>query len=78
MRTERTEDPTIAAIVAEMHAQGLSRLELARRLGWGRMQLQRRLAGDAQLTVAELQEIADTLGVDVMQLFRAEPAGGAA
>lgn len=46
-----------------MAEQGISKLELARRLGWGRMRLTRRLFGDAPLTVSELEQIAAVLGV---------------
>lgn len=63
MNSSRTEHPTIDAIKAEMAEQGISKLELARRLGWGRMRLTRRLFGDAPLTVSELEQIAAVLGV---------------
>lgn len=74
MSTPRTQHPTIAAIVTEMQRQEISQTELARRLGWGRMQVHRRLHGDADLTVPELQEVAAALDVPVSRLLPAEVA----
>jgi transcriptional regulator with XRE-family HTH domain len=42
---------------------GISERELARRLGWTQARLQRRMVGDVELTITELTEIAETLGV---------------
>jgi transcriptional regulator with XRE-family HTH domain len=72
VNSSRTEHPTIDAIKAEMIAQGISKLELARRLGWGRMRVTRRLFGDAPLTVIELEEIAAALRVPVTALLQGE------
>lgn len=68
MKETRTH-PSAQAIKDHLDAEGISMSELARRLGWGRMQVQRRLSGDASLTVAELEEIAKTLGVPVTDLL---------
>ncbi len=62
--------PAVKAIQELIDERAISKSELARRLGWGRMQVTRRLSGDAELTVAELESIAAVLGVPVTKLLR--------
>lgn len=61
--------PAVKAIQDLLDEREISKSELARRLGWGRMQVQRRLSGDADLTVAELEAIAVVLDVPPAQLL---------
>lgn len=60
-----------AAIAAILEQRGMSKLELARRLGWGRMRVTRRLAGQTPLTIDELVEIARVLDVPAVHLLSA-------
>lgn len=60
---ENRTHPAVKAIKSLLDERGINNSELARRLGWGRMQVQRRLSGDAHLTVAELEQIAAVLDV---------------
>lgn len=71
--------PAVEAINALLTEQGVSRTELARRLGWERMTVVRRLAPGpyiTDLTVPELEAIAAALDVPVTQLLPAAPAQG--
>lgn len=71
-------DHVLAAIDAVLKEQNISRRELARRIGWGRMRMQHLLSGNTRLTVADLEAIAAALGVPVTALLpTAEPTGGA-
>lgn len=76
MNENRTH-PAVQAIQALMSEQGINQSELARRLGWGRMQVQRRLSGDAALTVTDLEEFAAVLGVPPARLLPADSAPAA-
>lgn len=73
--------PAVQAINAILDEQGVTKTELARRLGWERMTLVRRLAPgkySTDLSVPELEAIAAALGVPVTALLpTAEPTGGA-
>jgi len=66
--TTRTH-PAIKAIQELLDERKISQSELARQLGWGRMQVQRRLSGTADLTVADLEAIAAVLEVPAPQLL---------
>ncbi len=68
MTTTRTH-PAVKAIQGLLDEREISQSELARRLGWGRMQVQRRLSGAADLTVADLEAIAAVLEVPATQLL---------
>ena len=61
--------PAVKAIQDLLDERDISQSELARRLGWGRMRVQRRLSSDAQLTVPELEAIAAVLDVPATQLL---------
>lgn len=74
MHGNRTRHPAVQAIQSLLDEREISKSELARQLGWGRMQVVRRLSGDAELSVAELQEIARALEVPVSQLLPDEVA----
>ena len=63
MNAARTIHPAVRAIADLLQERGISKSELARQLGWSRMQVQRRLLGESQLTVAELEWIAHILDV---------------
>lgn len=73
MSTSRTH-PVVLKLQRIVADQGISKSELARRLGWGRMQLHRRLAGQAPLTVVELEQIAVELGVPLSALIPTDSA----
>jgi hypothetical protein len=71
MELSRTH-PAVEAINAILDEQGIGRTELARRLGWERMQVVRRLTPGkyhSELTISELERIAAVLGVPVSQLL---------
>lgn len=65
--------PTVEAINAILDERGISRTELARRLGWERMQVVRRLVPGSKyatdLTVPELEAIAAALDVPLADLL---------
>lgn len=68
MNAARTH-PAVKAIQDILDERRINQSELARRLGWGRMQVHRRLTGSAPLTVAELEAIAAVLEVPAAQLL---------
>lgn len=51
------------------HIRGLSVADLARTTQIPRVTLDRRLAGDGRLTVAEMARLADALGVEITDLL---------
>ena len=63
MNADRTIHPAVQAIQDLLDERGINKSELARQLGWGRMQVHRRLSGEADLTVAEIEWIAHVLDV---------------
>lgn len=63
-----------AEIRGEMARQKMRPGELARRLGWSRPTLARRLADKASFTLAEVDRIADLLGIPVDRLIHPELA----
>lgn len=65
---------TAREIRAEMGRQGISGAALAARLGCTQKSLSRRLTGDVPVDIAQLERIAEVLGVPMSQLL---PAGTA-
>lgn len=63
-------------IRAEMGRQGISQGQLADQLGCTQRSLSRRLTGDVPVDVAELEQLADALGVPLSQ-FLPTPARAA-
>jgi len=57
------------AIRREMSARGVSQRGLARALGWNPIFTHRRISGAVELTVPEVEQIADALGVPLSQLI---------
>lgn len=57
------------AVRAEVARQRRSRLDLARAIGVSRATVDRRLAGEQDFTVTELQDAADFLGVKAADLL---------
>lgn len=57
------------AVRAEIARQRRSRLDLANAIGVSRATIDRRLAGDQDFTVTELQDAADFLGVKAADLL---------
>jgi len=72
VNAERTTHPAVRAIRDLLDERGINKTEFARQLGWGRMQVHRRLAGEADLTIAEVEHIADVLDVPVTYFLSAE------
>ena len=70
--TEHSTDPVLAAVAEALEAQGISRRELSRRTGWGRMRTQYLLNGTTRMGVSDLQAIARALGVPVNDLIPAD------
>lgn len=66
--------PAVQAIQSILDERGITQTDLALRLGWGRMQVQRRLTGNADLTVAELEQIAAVLEVPASRFLTGEVA----
>lgn len=62
MNESRTH-PAIKILQDLLDERGINKSEFARQLGWGRMQVHRRLNGEADLSVPELEQIAAHLGV---------------
>ena len=60
-------DLVASAIKTEMAWQGLTQLDLANRLGWRPEYVQRRLASKVPLTLADVEEISEALGVSFLQ-----------
>ena len=69
MQQTRTLHPVAVAVREKLKAQRITKSELARRLGWGRMQVQRRLDSDPDFTVPELEQVAEVLGVPLSALL---------
>ena len=66
---------TVAADVrAELARANVSRPEAARRLGMSREALYRRLRGEVSFTVAELEVLAELVGVPVTSFMRQQAA----
>jgi|SRR5580700_4891739 transcriptional regulator with XRE-family HTH domain len=61
-------DVLIGEIKAEMARQDVTQTELARRLGTSQSSVNRRLRGNAQITAADIEHIADALGTTVHSL----------
>lgn len=61
-------DVAIAEIKAEMARQNMSQARLGERLGWGQWSVSKRLTGKVPLRLAELEQIAEALGVSITQL----------
>lgn len=57
-----------AEIRAEMARQRLSQKEMARRLGWSRAALSRRLTGGTGWSINEADKVAELLGVELRML----------
>ena len=74
VNAKRTTHPAVRAIQGLLDERGINKSDFARQLGWGRMQVHRRLNGEADLTVAEIEHIADVLGVQVTSLLSTEVA----
>jgi transcriptional regulator with XRE-family HTH domain len=72
MQQTRMLPPEIEAVRHHMQEQRISKSELARRLGWGRMQVHRRLEADPEFSVSELREVAAVLGVPLSALISAD------
>ena len=70
MNAERTH-PAVRAIRDLLEERGINKTEFARQLGWGRMQVHRRLNGESDLTVMELEAIAAALNVPLSHLLPA-------
>ena len=68
MNENRTH-PVVQVIQGLLDERDISQTELALRLGWGRMRVQRRLTGKADISVGELEEIADVLGIPASRLL---------
>ena len=68
MNENRTH-PVVQVIQGLLDERDISQTELARRLGWGRMQVQRRLTGNADISVGELEQIAEVLEVPASRLL---------
>jgi transcriptional regulator with XRE-family HTH domain len=62
-------DCVASEILAEMGRQSMRPGELARRLGWSRPTLARRLASQASFTLADVDRIADLLEIPVDRLI---------
>jgi transcriptional regulator with XRE-family HTH domain len=62
------------AIRSEMGAQRLSGVKLARRLNWNQTFLSRRTTGQQDLTLNELEQIAQQLDVSIERLVLSEPS----
>lgn len=66
---------TVAGEVrAEMARQQINQQRVADALGFSRQALSRRITGEVPFDVAELEKIADLLGVPVARLIGAVPA----
>jgi len=68
MPQQTFEDVVIAEIKAEMARQDMPQRELASRLGWHQTQISSRLRRKVKIRAEEIDQIADALGVDVVQL----------
>jgi len=69
-------DKTIVrAVRAEMARQGISQETLGTRIGWDQRRVSRRLTGEVPLSVSELAQIAEALGIRTADLMVPGPAG---
>jgi len=71
VNAKRATHPAVQAIQDLLDERGINKSEFARLLGWGRMQVHRRLNGEADLTVTEMEWIAHVLGVPVSHFLPA-------
>jgi transcriptional regulator with XRE-family HTH domain len=63
-------------IRAEMARRRLSQTALAERLGTGQRSISRRLLGEVELTVGDVDQIAQILGMPIEQLLPERPSLG--
>ena len=68
MPQQTFEDVVIAEIKAEMARQDMSQAELGRRLGWAQTTVSKRLSRTVPFRAAELEQVAEALGVSLAQL----------
>jgi len=71
VNAKRTTHPAVRAIRDLLDERGINKSDFARQLGWGRMQVHRRLTGEADLTIAEIEHIAAVLDVPLAQFLPA-------
>lgn len=62
----------VREVKAEMARKGMSQEALGALIGWDQRRVSRRLTGEVPFGVAELGQVADALGVSVMQLIPTE------
>ena len=62
------------ALIAYLDVEKISQRELARRLGWTQPRVQRRIVGDARISVQDLHDIAAALDVPVTRFLSEQPA----
>jgi transcriptional regulator with XRE-family HTH domain len=68
-RVRRDASEAIATEVrAALARQKLSQSELAEKLGWTQVKVSRRLRSVGQLSIEELEQISDALGVSITEL----------
>jgi transcriptional regulator with XRE-family HTH domain len=60
------------AIARLLQIQGISQRELGRRLGWSHTKVQRHMASDERISVADLEKIAEALDVPVTTFLPGE------
>jgi transcriptional regulator with XRE-family HTH domain len=63
-------------IRAEMARRRISQIVLAKRLGAGQRAISRRLIGEVELTVGDVDQIAQILGIPFEQLLPERPSLG--
>jgi transcriptional regulator with XRE-family HTH domain len=63
-----TQQRVATEIQFELIRLGMTKRQLAARLGWDQTKLSRKLHGGSELTLAEMDAIADVLGVSVASL----------
>lgn len=62
------------AVNDQLVQRGISQREMARRLGWSQPYTWRRLAGHTELSLSDLDQIANALGLTAADLVSAEQA----
>lgn len=67
--TQPLTNTVAAGVRAELARRGISRADAATKLGISRTLLWHRLRGDSSFTVAELEAMAELLGVSVAEFF---------